>query len=124
VKAEAGLFNYCFTCRKPSKHGPRFLFDLEVSDSTGCLSADLNSDRLQDYVGMTAEEFAACEKGDRTYYLDLCVYKGIVVRLKSERVVGGVNHKAVSASKTNHQQSLAQIRAMAIEEKTKYVSTW
>jgi hypothetical protein len=61
---------------------------------------------------------------DRAYFLELNIYKGIIVKLKSERVIGGVNHKAVSASMCSHKRPLAKIRTMTIDEKTKYVNPW
>ena len=100
------------------------MFDIELSDPTGCLIADLSSDRLEEFIGMGVTDYAGYNREQRAMYMDLCAYKEIVVRLKSERMVGGVIHRAISAGKTNHKRSLTQIRAMAIEEKTKYIGSW
>jgi hypothetical protein len=98
-----------------NKHATRFLFDLELSDPTGCLTADLSSDSLEEFIGMGATDYAGYNREQRAMYMDLCAYKEIVVKLKSERVVGGLTHRAISAGKTNHKRSLTQIRTMAIE---------
>lgn len=102
----------------------RFMFEVELSDPTGSLVASLSSSEMEGFIGMGAEEFSSHGKEDRAYFLDLCVYRGVIVRLKSERLVGGVKHRAVSATKSNHKRSLDQIKAIAIEEKTKYVNSW
>jgi hypothetical protein len=54
VKPQSGPFSYCLHCHKPSKHFTRFLFDIELSDSTGSLSASLSSDILEGFISMSA----------------------------------------------------------------------
>lgn len=35
------------------------MFDLELSDPTGCIKADLSSDLLSELIGITAEQYAS-----------------------------------------------------------------
>lgn len=92
------------------------MFELELSDPTGCIKADLNSDLLPELMEITAEQYAITgDEEQRKFCLDLWAYTGVLIKLKSERVVGGLIHKVVSASKTNHKRSLSQIRSMTIE---------
>lgn len=44
------------------------------------------------------------------------------MKVKSCRLIGGTDHKAVSATRFNHKRGISAIKSMVIEEKTKYTA--
>lgn len=51
---------------------------------------------------------------EREDYLLLCSYMEMIIRLKSERVVGGCSHTVTSVGKVSHDRGVNQIKQKTI----------
>ena len=61
---------------------------------------------------------------ERKSVLELSSYQNILLKVKSEQLVGGAVHLVVKASKIDHKRGLEEIKDQSITAKTSYRPVW
>lgn len=61
---------------------------------------------------------------DRKNTLELSSFQNILLRVKSEQLVGGPVHLVVKASKIDYKRGLEEIKDQSITAKTSYKPEW
>lgn len=124
TKPSKGLQTYCYHCKKIEKWARRFLFSAEVADSTGSIDVTLYSEEAETFIGLNSCEYANMESEERSTMLQLSSFQNVLLRVKSEKVVGGSSHYVAKASRVGHKRGLDQIKEKTIQAKTQYTNNW
>lgn len=124
VKPSVGLAAYCYNCKKIERWATRFLLTAEVADSSSSMEVKFSSDEIEGFVNMGVEDYVKMSQENRNSVLELSTYQNVVLRVKSEKAIGGSQHYVSKVQRANHTRSLREIKDRSIEDKTKYTSAW
>ena len=115
---------YCYHCKKVEPIVKRFIFSSEVADSTGSLDIKIFQEDIASFINTEPEDYASQTASDRAALLELSTYQNILLKVKSEQLVGGPAHLVAKAEKNSHRRGLDQIKEQSIQSKTAYQSPW
>ena len=124
IKDERGVRSYCLHCKKIENIEKRLIFEAEVADSTGSMIVKIFSQEIENFINTTSEDYAKMEKQERKGLLELSSFKNIILRVKSEQLVGGPTHLVLKSFKTDHRNGLEQIKEQSISQKTSFKPSW
>lgn len=120
MKAEKGPRSYCIYCKRIERVVKRFNFVSEVADSTGSIDVKVFSEEITPFINMSPEEYASQPEEERKSILDISSFQNILIRVKSQKKVGGAIHLVVRAEKIYHRKGLEQIKEQSINSRTSY----
>lgn len=56
--------------------------------------------------------------------MELSAFQNVVLRVRSEKIIGGSTHFATRAEKVSHRRTYEQIKAKEVDSRTKMISHW
>jgi len=63
-------------------------------------------------------------KEERTSILELSSFQNILLKVRSQKFIGGSGHFVVKAEKISHKRGLEQIKEQSLERKTLFMNRW
>ena len=91
-----------------------------MADSTGSIDVKVFSEEITPFINMSPEEYANQPEEERRSILDISSFQNILIRVKSQKKVGGAIHLVVRADKISHRKGLEQIKEQSINSRTSY----
>lgn len=78
----------------------------EVADSTSSLEVKFTSDDIEGFLNASLEEYSGLSLPRKEELLELSTYQNVLLRVKSEKVVGGSVHYVNRVQRTAHSRAL------------------
>jgi hypothetical protein len=88
------------------------------------LDVKFTSDEIESFLNLNVEDYSSMPLPRRQEILELSTYQNILIRAKSEKMIGGSQHYVNRVQRVIHSRSLHEIRERSVEEKLKYKSVW
>lgn len=73
-------------------------------------------------MNMNCKEYLSQSQEERQCFLELCAYQNLLVRVRSERVLGGAVHIANKSEKAGHLNGMNRLKEKSLEERMRFTS--